>query len=649
MSPALHRETMLLSIALPLLTSLAVQATPTIPAPIPAIYSTWATDSTTKVMPTDLPPSSNIPSSIDLKLARCETGSFQIAVRSSTTLKSVSLTPAPLLNTTLAIPLTNISWFEIGVLQAASSNGKTTVLLPELLLPATSFTLPANTTVSILISVTVPCDAHPTSYMNAFYVKTPIGSRGIKVQTDVYPFAIPAANQPGALSHFSQSWTLADFGTAAQYQQYGDMMLSYRMSPDNIWRNATPNPDTLGHWYGLGLDRFNLHKADSAYLPHIDAFFTKLAAEPHGKQLRAAAYFSGYDEKSVDYLNTVVRSGSTYTSASNSPDIVGAAANLRMLRSHYPDVPVFSTAYIRTRPWLDPVDDLSKYWISSVLAEHSQYVYTEGELVRNSPDAELSVSPQRNHGYRTYFGLNAEPATSNLTTRSGYWAMYQQKADGYTANMTNAWTRFASTIPSIDPKTGPIFSYVWADPSRSVDEMIFHGVAGPIASMRMVAARDGMQDYEYLYALAVKSGSVEVAREIAETVSVDWKLPTTVAPIQAARATIAKYLAQPNMASRPSPEHRSMAVIASQAYFLSWSAGLGATKYDIYIGDSLVAVQSATGKSPEYRGRIVMNKLQVSLSSSRTYYWRVDVLSATGPISPGYTWKFTTAPTASPN
>ena len=45
---------------------------------------------------------------------------------------------------------------------------------------------------------------------------------------------------------------------------------------------------------------------------------------------------------------------------------------------------------------------------------------------------------------------------------------------------------------------------------------IYPGIDGPIDSIRMSNTRDGIEDYEYLVALAKKAGDIEVARKACE-------------------------------------------------------------------------------------------------------------------------------------
>jgi len=85
---------------------------------------------------------------------------------------------------------------------------------------------------------------------------------------------------------------------------------------------------------------------------------------------------------------------------------------------------------------------------------------------------------------------------------------------------------------------------------------------------------------------------------------------------------------------------------------LSWSSGLHAIKHDVYFGASSDDVNNATPTSDPagvYKGSQTANTYQTSrLEMSRTYYWRIDDISAENAVSKGSVWQFTAEPFAYP-
>ena len=91
----------------------------------------------------------------------------------------------------------------------------------------------------------------------------------------------------------------------------------------------------------------------------------------------------------------------------------------------------------------------------------------------------------------------------------------------------------------------------------------------------------------------------------------------------------------PGAAGSPSPANGAASVATTSG--LSWSAGSGATSYDVYFG---------TDSTPD-AGELQGNQGGTSyapgtLAFSTTYYWRIDSVNAAGTTT-GSVWSFTTA------
>ena len=97
--------------------------------------------------------------------------------------------------------------------------------------------------------------------------------------------------------------------------------------------------------------------------------------------------------------------------------------------------------------------------------------------------------------------------------------MYHQKIDGYLYwSTTGYWKLYNEVMPPlrrydpINPASGTLTD--WTPGYYGVGELVFPGIDGPIASLRLANFRDGIEDYEYLWMLADKVGDIEVARDI---------------------------------------------------------------------------------------------------------------------------------------
>jgi len=91
----------------------------------------------------------------------------------------------------------------------------------------------------------------------------------------------------------------------------------------------------------------------------------------------------------------------------------------------------------------------------------------------------------------------------------------------------------------------------------------------------------------------------------------------------------------PGQAANPSPANGATAVSVNAD--LSWSAGSGATSYDVYFG------QDSTPDSGEFQGNQTGTTFDPgTLANDTTYYWRIDSVNAAGTTT-GNVWSFTTA------
>jgi hypothetical protein len=166
----------------------------------------------------------------------------------------------------------------------------------------------------------------------------------------------------------------------------------------------------------------------------------------------------------------------------------------------------------------------------------------------------------------------------------------------------------------------------------------------------MVNIRDGMQDWEYLWAIGHyeadgvtrtgKIASVETARELAEQISVNWNPDSDPAHLLKARCAIAAWLDQPYVASYPVPEHRSKGV--SESPTLRWKAdSVDVSSFDVYFGTDHDAVLKATPASREFSGNQSATTFNPPgpLATNTNYYWRIDERAGT-QVYKGYVWSF---------
>lgn len=570
-------------------------------------YSTFIMNSMTAVpLEADVAKLAAMPAA-QLAMARRGSDSFQIALAPKQDLTAVRVETADLVAGKNRIAAANVEWFVVGYTPAGKSR------MPDMLLPGRPFAAGKDRVWTLYITVHAPAATPTASYTGSLRVLAEgQPPTSIPITATVFDFTLPSG--PG---HCRTAFALQEgFKTKwaeGEYLKYADFMLDHRLNPDDIYRLKPPRIADLEHFYERGMNYFTASKVSKGWdLGPLRTFFDELAKSPHGAQLRKQAAWYGYDEKGKDQWP-------------------GMGECFRTLHAAFPDIKTMTTAHVYM-DWPDPVARMKEYDIDIVAPwEHPGYPiyyrFAEGEKVR-AAGRELWAY---NINFQTHYPL--------IQSRLTWWQMYQQKADGWMYYCVNGWDKDAKPV---DPANGPLVDFTTSS-SYSQAELMYPGIDGPIGSLRLANIRDGIEDYEYLYALAQKTGDVEVARELAEPVSwgiLQWTDKPEV--VSTARARVAGWIVRPYLARTPVPGHRATGVNRGGA--LTWSPDRpkDVTAFDVYLGTDRAAVERATPNTPEYRGHITKPLMNAGpLQAQTTYYWRVDEVTKRG-LYPGYVWSFTT-------
>jgi hypothetical protein len=104
-----------------------------------------------------------------------------------------------------------------------------------------------------------------------------------------------------------------------------------------------------------------------------------------------------------------------------------------------------------------------------------------------------------------------------IEARILWWQAFHQKLDGLLYWGVNIWDRSENVRPIL-PERGALLDWsIVSDlgdgtPLYGDGRLIYPGPNGPIGSIRLANIRDGLEDYEYLWLLAQKTGALETAR-----------------------------------------------------------------------------------------------------------------------------------------
>lgn len=135
----------------------------------------------------------------------------------------------------------------------------------------------------------------------------------------------------------------------------------------------------------------------------------------------------------------------------------------------------------------------------------------------------------------------------------------------------------------------------------------------------------------YLYNDSEYGSTIHLKDPLNNTLNLDFTYPTP-----------------SSMTTTPTPADGATGVSISQQ--LSWNVAGSASYYDVFFGTSATAISNAVPTNPP-SGLHKAHQTGTSynpgtLSNNTTYYWRIDTVNATGSVTVGSVWSFTTVKAA---
>lgn len=483
-------------------------------------YAVWTDTSMTRVMPQALPATAADPPTARISLAGREYESFQVVLLApqGSHVEAVTLEPSDLWchATRSRIPARNIQWQQVGFVEIVKPWRHPEVRdavpgwWPDPLLPVAQFGLHPGTAQSVWVTVYAPDGTPPGLYEGRVTVR-PANAPSVEVcvEATVYGFSLPMQG------HLKNAFALMDgyleklYGkplSAGLRRKYGDFLLEHRLNPDDISRTSPPEIEDLLHYRERGLNAFNVlnmveERGEATWVcwspltVYTPEFMARLIErlDPYVEALRAheltdLAYIYTFDERGEEFFPTI-------------RDYFG------MVKRRYPEIRTLTTAYTPLDPAV--LRDLNVDWACPLTP---RYAYEEAERCRAAGHevwAYICLGPR--YPYANW--LADDPL---IEARVLWWQAYRERMDGFLYWGLNIWDR-AGNDRLIVPEDGPFLSwsittggdYDWL---HGDGELLYAGRDGPIGSIRLANIRDGLEDYEYLWALADISGSVERAR-----------------------------------------------------------------------------------------------------------------------------------------
>ena len=485
-------------------------------------YVLWTESSMRRVMPQALPDRIPLESSFRLALAGGEYENFQVVLLGAPgqRLNGVRVEIMDLVCSTNQnrIAAENIQWHQVGYVKVDKPNRHPAVpdavggWWPDPLLPVRQFDVPPGFTQPIWITVHAPPTTPAGVYSGSLTVRVDgQEAKRVDVVAEVYRFDLPRE------SHLKTAFALMDgflervYGAPLrpeQRQRYGDFVLEHRLNPDDISRTAPPALEDLRHYRDRGLNAFNvLNLVEErgqrpwvcfselpTYTPQFKAQLTN-RLDPYMAALRKEnllpkAYVYTFDERGKEFF-PIIR------------EYFG------LMKQRYPGIHTLTTAYVPQNP--KAMRELNVDWNCPVT---SVYRLADADRCRA---AGFQVWSYLCCGPR-YPYANWMADDPLIEARILWWQAFHQKLDGFLYWGLNIWDRPENARP-IRPEQGPLLDWsITSDlgngtPLYGDGRLIYPGTNGPIGSIRLANIRDGLEDYEYLWLLAQRTGATETARQ----------------------------------------------------------------------------------------------------------------------------------------
>jgi len=488
-------------------------------------YAIWTETSMTRVMPTDLPARLPPPAAVSLTAARNEHESGQIVFLppAGAALRDVRLTLPDLVGPDGGrIAAKHLRWHQVGYVRVEVQANHPHVprhgpcWWPDPLLPVERFDVEPGWAQPVWVTVFVPAGTPPGRYSGEVTISAAGNPDArVPIEVTVHGFTVPVEGHLKTAFALMEGFLEKVYGregvTPELRRAYGDFLLAHRLNPDDITRTDLPVIEDLVHYRDRGLTAFNVlnmvkPRGTAAwncfspvdfYTPEfreeVVAKLDPYVAELKRRGLSDRAYVYSFDERPAEY-EPVIR------------EYFG------MIKQRY-GLPTLTTAKIPQDPramrelnvdWLCPVSDVYSFADAERCRADGLQVWSYVCLGPRFPHANFLVD---------------DPL---IEARVIIWQAFHQKLDGFLYWGLNVWERPRNDKP-IDPARGPKLD--WSITTNGMPFLHGDGVLlyplpdGPAGSIRLANLRDGLEDYEYLWALGRARGDVWSARADCEPVT----------------------------------------------------------------------------------------------------------------------------------
>jgi len=487
-------------------------------------YAVWTETSMRRVSPYEMPPDDqhrlDAPSA-RICLAGREYESFQVVLLCGgrQRLEDVRIELSDLVCSAngARIGKQHLQWHQVGYVHLATLRPHpadpqaTPGWWPDALLPVEQFGVAPGFAQAVWVTVYAPPGTPPGEYIGKLLVRPKNSEPAeVEIRATVYGFDLPVQG------HLKTAFALMDGYLEKIYgkplstvlrQKYGDFVLAHRLNPDDISRTSPPAIEDLEHYKNAGLNTFNVlnivqergsriwvcYSERQAYTPQFKQRLIE-RLDPFMAQLRSRglfdrAYIHGFDEREKEFFPII-------------EEYFG------LVKERYPGLHTLTTARIPQDP--EAMRKLNVDWNCPLTP---RYRFEDAERCRQ---AGLEVWAYVCLGPR-YPYANWLADHPLVESRVLWWQAFEQKMDGFLYWGANIWSKAHNDRP-INPHAGSQLEWSITTGGPQYDwlhgdgVLLYPGPEGPIGSIRLANIRDGLEDYEYLWLLAERTGDKQHAR-----------------------------------------------------------------------------------------------------------------------------------------
>ena len=470
--------------------------------PVKGPYQLWSADSMTNISPLTFPPA-NASRKLTLSLAKAESESIQLQVTSGAeALRKVDLVLPQLKNAKGESFRGKLKWERVGYIPRRrpyhyhpAGYSRDTFWIPDPLLPAKAFQVPANATQGIWLTATADRNAAAGIYRGDVKVQIDGKTETVPLQVKVYDFALPETFSLRSAFCIMDNWLFRSYPGReenALRREGWDIMLDHRLNPDDISRTEEPRIEDLLYARSRGMNQFNIfnlvpkpknkprwvcYSPLSAYNDALLEEF-KRRLDPYVAQLRKHglmkyAYIYGFDERRQEYYPAMARVH-------------------KMLRERYRDLPFMTTAKLYESLKENPqrTDCFAADWYCPCSQHYDESL--SAKLRRKGHQVWWYVYCAPKHPYANFASVEYPFVEGRMLA----WQTYLYRADGLLYWHVNAWKN--EYYFNDDSCYHGGFKSSLVDEMPGDGQLLYPGAKGPLPSIRLANVRDGSEDYDYL-------------------------------------------------------------------------------------------------------------------------------------------------------